>query len=106
MTDIYVFTSICVMAGMTILLRFLAFIIFGGKKKTPEFIVYLGKVLPCAIMGMLVIYCLKDVSFDAVVNWLPAFVGVGVTAAVQIWKRNSIYSILAGTVVYMALIRL
>ena len=106
MTDIYVFTSTCVMAGMTILLRFLPFIIFGGKKKTPEFIVYLGKVLPCAIMGMLVIYCLKDVSFDAVVNWLPAFVGVGVTAAVQIWKRNSIYSILAGTVVYMALIRL
>ena len=104
MSEIYILSAILVMAGVTILLRFLPFLIFGGK--TPEFIEYLGKVLPYAIMGMLVVYCLKGTSFDTVINWLPACVGVVLTAVIQIWKRNTIYSILAGTVVYMVLIRI
>ena len=53
---------IAVIAAVTILLRFIPFLVFGGKRKTPEIINYLGKVLPCAIMGMLVVFCLKNVS--------------------------------------------
>ena len=106
MSEIYILSAILVMAGVTILLRFLPFLIFGGRAKTPEFIEYLGKVLPYAIMGMLVVYCLKGTSFNTVTNWLPACVGVVLTAVIQIWKRNTIYSILVGTVVYMVLIRI
>lgn len=106
MSEIYILSAILVMAGVTVLLRFLPFLIFGGRAKTPEFIEYLGKVLPYAIMGMLVVYCLKGTSFNFVINWLPVCVGVVLTAMIQIWKRNTIYSILAGTVVYMVLIRI
>ena len=106
MSEIYILSAILVMAGVTILLRFLPFLIFGGRAKTPEFIEYMGKVLPYAIMGMLVVYCLKGISFNTVINWLPACVGVVLTEVIQIWKRNTIYSILAGTVVYMVLIRI
>lgn len=106
MSEIYILSAILVMAGVTVLLRFLPFLIFGGRAKTPEFIEYLGKVLPYAIMGMLVVYCLKGTSFDTVINWLPACVGVVLTEVIQIWKRNTIYSILVGTVVYMVLIRI
>ena len=106
MSEIYILLAILVMAGVTVLLRFLPFLIFGGRAKTPEFIEYLGKVLPYAIMGMLVVYCLKGISFNTVINWLPACIGVVLTAVIQIWKRNTIYSILVGTVVYMVLIRI
>lgn len=106
MSKLYVISAIAIMAGVTAILRFLPFFVFGGKAKTPEFIEYLGKVLPYAIMGMLVVYCVKGVTFDAVKNWLPALVGVVLTAAVQIWKRNTIYSILIGTAAYMVLIRM
>lgn len=106
MIDTYVFSAVLVMSGVTIALRFLPFLVFGGKAKTPEFVEYLGKVLPYAIIGMLVVYCLKGVRIDSAVNWLPTFVGVLITAVLQVRKRNSIYSILFGTVVYMVLIRI
>jgi len=94
-----------VIAGITVLLRAIPFLVFGGRAKTPAFIEYLGKVLPYAIMGMLVVYCLKSVRFDAAANWMPSCAGVAVTVMIQVWKRNSIYSILTGTVVYMVLLR-
>ena len=62
---------IAVAGAVTLLLRFLPFLIFGGKRETPPYIVYLGKVLPYAIMGMLVIYCLRGISFTAAANFLP-----------------------------------
>lgn len=105
MSDMQVLIAILVMAAVTALIRFLPFLVFG-KAKTPAFIEYLGKVLPCAVMGMLVVYCLKDVRFEGVANWVPSAVGVAVTAGVHAWKRNPIYSILAGTIVYMILIRI
>ena len=92
-----------VMAIVTMALRFLPFLVF--RKKTPPYITYLGKVLPSAIIGMLVIYCLKDVDITVVPFGLPELLAVGCVVAVQIWKRNSIVSILAGTAIYMALIR-
>ncbi len=106
MIDTYALSAILVMSAVTITLRFLPFLIFGGKEKTPEFIKYLGKVLPYAIMGMLAVYCLKDVNTDSASNWLPTLAGVLITAILQTWKRNSICSILSGTVVYMVLLRI
>ena len=94
---------IAVMAGVTILLRFLPFILF--RKKTPAYIAYLGKVLPPAIIGMLVIYCLKDVSLAAAPYGLPeAIAAVGVVA-LQALTRKSLVSILGGTILYMLLIQ-
>lgn len=94
---------IAVMAGVTTLLRFLPFLLF--RKKTPAYIVYLGKVLPPAIIGMLVIYCLKDVPLSAAPYGLPeAIAGIGVIA-LKAMTRKSLISILGGTMLYMFLIQ-
>ena len=90
----------------TMVTRFLPFLIFRGDKKAPDAIVYLGKVLPYAIMGMLVVYCLKDVKFAVYPYGLPEFIGCGVVAALHVWKRISLLSIGVGTVVYMILVQL
>ncbi|MBQ6607799.1 MAG: branched-chain amino acid transporter permease [Firmicutes bacterium] len=95
---------IAVMAIVTMLLRFLPFIIF--TKNTPEYISYLGKVLPAALIGMLVIYCLKDVSVVDAPHGLPELIAALAVVGLQVWKRNSLLSILAGTVVYMLLVQL
>ena len=95
---------VAVMAVVTMLLRFLPFLVF--RKEPPAYITYLGKVLPPAIIGMLVIYCLKDVSLTSHPFGLPELIAVAGVAAVQAWKRNSLVSILTGTVLYMVLIRL
>ena len=95
---------IAVMAIFTMLLRFLPFIIF--RKDTPEYISYLGQVLPAALIGMLVIYCLKDTSFMEAPHGLPELISAGIVVALQAWKRNSLLSILTGTVIYMLLVQL
>ncbi len=97
---------IAVIALVTAATRFLPFLIFGGKRKTPALILYLGKVLPCAILGMLVIYCLKDISVSSFPFGLPELLGVGAVALLHIWKRNSLISIGGGTVLYMILVQL
>ena len=94
---------IAVMSAVTILLRFLPFLIF--RNNTPPYIIYLGKVLPPAIIGMLVIYCLKDVSFSSNSHGLPELIASVCVIGLQVWKRNSLISILIGTFVYMLLIQ-
>ncbi len=94
---------IAVMSLGTILLRFLPFLVF--RKETPPYISYLGRVLPSAIIGMLVIYCLKDVSFASFPHGLPELIAGGCVVGLQIWKRNALLSILAGTAVYMILVQ-
>lgn len=96
--------SIIVMAAVTALLRFLPFLIFGGKRKTPKALLYLGNVLPCAVMGMLVIYCFKDISFSAVENYLPQFIAGAITVVLYLIKKNSLLSIVGGTASYMLLL--
>ena len=91
---------------VTMATRFIPFLIFGEKRKTPPIIEYLGAVLPCAIMGMLVVYCLKDVSFLGAPFGLPEIISCIVVAALHIWKRNSLLSIGGGTVCYMLLVQL
>ena len=95
---------IAVMSIVTILIRFLPFIIF--KKNTPRYISYLGTVLPPAIIGMLVIYCLKDVSPFVHPFGIPEVIAVACVICAQVWKRNSLLSILTGTAIYMVLVRI
>ena len=95
---------IAVMAIVTMILRFLPFILFN--KNTPAYISYLGKVLPAALIGMLVIYCLKDVSMLESPHGIPELIAALSVVVLQAWKRNSLISILSGTVIYMLLVQL
>ena len=101
----YKIALIAVAALVTMSTRFLPFLIFGEKRKTPELILYLGKVLPCAIMGMLVVYCLKEVTPLAYPYGIPEAMGILFVAGLHLWKRNSLLSIGAGTVFYMILVQ-
>ena len=101
--DMYSAVLVAVMAACTILLRALPFIVF--RNNTPGYIMYLGEVLPPALIGMLVIYCLREVSFIAAPFGIPEMIAAFVVAALQVWKRNSVVSILSGTIVYMILVQ-
>ena len=94
---------ILVMAGVTALLRFLPFLVF--RRHTPPYITYLGKVLPPALIGMLVIYCFKDVSFAAAPHGLPEMIAAVCVVVLHAWKRSSLISILGGTGIYMLLVQ-
>ena len=94
---------VATMAIVTILLRFLPFWVFKGK--TPQYISYLGEVLPSAIIGMLVVYCLKDVRVMSAPYGIPEAIAALIVVGLQIWKRNSLVSILSGTVIYMIMMQ-
>ena len=106
MDKFYAIAMIAVIALVTAALRFLPFFIFRGNRKTPKYIEYLGKVLPYAIMGMLVVYCLKGVTFTALENWLPQLIASALVVLTHLWKRNTLLSIISGTVCYMVLVQL
>ena len=106
MGNTHTWLLIAVIALVTAATRFLPFLIFRGSKKTPKLIEKLGRVLPFAIMGMLVVYCLKDMSFASVGGFLPQLIACLIVALLYIWKRNTLISILAGTVSYMLLVQL
>lgn len=97
--------TIAVISLVTIGLRFLPFLIFGENRKTPPVIAHLGQVLPYAIMGMLVVYCLKDVRLTAALFGIPQAIGCAVVALLHIWKRNTLLSIGGGTLCYMLLVQ-
>ena len=106
MPELHSVLIVVVATLVTMATRFLPFLIFGKGKKTPDIIVYLGKVLPCAIMGMLVVYCLKDISFSSAPYGIPEFIGCAVVAVLHLWKRNTLLSIGVGTAFYMLLVQL
>ena len=106
MPDLHSALMIAVIALVTAALRFLPFLIFGENRKTPPLVTYLGRVLPYAIMGMLVIYCLKGISLTAFPFGIPELIGCGIVILLHIWKRNTLLSIGAGTVCYMLLVQL
>lgn len=89
----------------TILIRVLPFLLFPEHKKTPKYITYLGDVLPFTIIGMLVVYCLKDISFAASPFGFPEFISVAVIIALHLWKSNTLLSIGGGTLIYMMLVQ-
>lgn len=105
MHDFHAIATIAIAAAVTAALRFLPFLIFGQNRKTPAIIAYLGQVLPFAIMGMLVVYCLKDVSLAAMPFGIPEAIGCAAVAGLHVWKRNTLLSIGGGTVLYMLLVQ-
>ena len=105
MSDSRFAAMIAVIALVTAALRFLPFWIFGENRKTPPLIAYLGQVLPYAIMGMLVVYCLKGITFTASPFGIPELIGCAAVAGLHIWKRNTLLSIGLGTLSYMLMIQ-
>ena len=89
----------------TVLTRFLPFWLFPEKKEPPKAITYLGRVLPAAMMGLLVVYCLKGVQWAAAPHGVPEAVSVAVVAALHKWKGNVLLSIAGGTILYMLLVQ-
>ena len=106
MTDLQYALMVAVMAAVTAAIRFLPFLIFNGKRETPAFITYLGRVLPYAVMGMLVVFCFKSVSFLKAPFGVPELIAGAVVVGLHAWRRNTLLSILSGTAVYMLLIQL
>ena len=90
----------------TMITRFLPFLVFPAGKPTPKYIQYLGKVLPGAIFGMLVVYCLRGVDLTAGSHGAPEAIAVAVVAALHLWKGKMLLSIAGGTVCYMLLVQL
>ncbi len=89
----------------TMLTRFLPFLAFPAGKPTPKYVQYLGKVLPSAVFGLLVVYCLKNVSVFAGSHGLPEMISIGAVAALHLWKRQMLLSIAGGTICYMILVQ-
>lgn len=106
MNNVHSMLLIIVISAVTMLLRFLPLWIFGNGQKTPAVIQYLGKVLPYAIMGMLVVFCLKGVSLVSAPHGLPELIACATVVGLHIWKRNTAISIVGGTVIYMVLVQL
>ena len=89
----------------TMATRFLPFLLFPASKPTPRFVQYRGRVLPYAVMGLLLIYCLKEVRVTAWPYGIPELIGLAVTAALQLWRKNMLLAIAAGTLLFMALVQ-
>lgn len=90
----------------TMLTRFLPFLVFPSGRKTPKYVEYLGKVLPGAVFGLLVIYCLKNVSVFTGTHGLPELISILVVAGLHLWKKQMLISIAGGTICYMLLVQL
>lgn len=95
--------ALCVIG--TMITRFLPFLIFRDQKITPPYIQYLGKALPSAIFGMLIIYCLKDVSIVSYSYGIPELISILVVIMIHLYKRQMLLSIAGGTLCYMALLQ-
>ncbi len=89
----------------TMITRFLPFLIFPAGKSTPKYIQYLGNVLPAAVFGLLVVYCLKDVSVFSGSHGLPELISIALVVVLHLWKRQMLLSIAGGTICYMLLVQ-
>ena len=105
MNNIHAALIVAVISIVTIALRFIPFVLFGGRRETPGYILYLGRVLPYSIMGMLVVYCLRNAKIISPPHAFPELISCALVAALQLLKRNTLISILGGTVCYMLLVQ-
>ena len=101
----YAAAAILIMALVTFLTRALPFLLFGREDTPPRIILYLGHVLPPAIIAMLVVYCLRGVSFAAAADWIPALIASLAVVILHVWKKNNMLSIMGGTILYMILVQ-
>ena len=97
--------SIAVMAAVTFLTRALPFLLFDRGDHPPRIVLYLGQVLPPAVIAMLIVYCLKGVSFAAPAGWVPALVAGLSAVALHLWKHNDLISIFGATALYMLFVQ-
>lgn len=104
MNNVYIFICILISALCTLFLRALPFGILGGNRKIPDKIKYLGRILPSAIMAVLIVYCLKDVPMDYAGAGKNKLIAVAVCAGLHLWKKNTLLSIIGSTAVYMILV--
>jgi len=105
MTDLQIIITILVLAAGTLLTRALPFLIFPAGKKTPVFVKRLQVLLPSAAIGLLVVYCLRNVDILHGSHGLPEGIAIAVTAGIHLWRKNSLLSIGLGTVCYMVLVQ-
>ena len=105
LTPVQTIVMILAVAAGTQLTRWLPFLLFPENKKPPEMVLYLGKVLPAAVMGLLVVYCLRNTNFLAAPHGLPEILAVAAVAALHGWKGNVLVSIAGGTALYMLLVQ-
>lgn len=101
----YLALGVIVVAAVTALIRFAPFFLFREEEKTPKLVKRLGKLLPGAMIALLVVYCLKDVSFRGAEGWLPQLTAAAATVGLQCWRKNTLLSIAAGTGLYMLLVQ-
>lgn len=108
MTPMQAILAIAVMALVTLATRALPFLLFDRGEKPPKVVLYLGRVLPPAVIAMLIIYCLRSLrSADLLVlgQWLPHLIAVAAVVALHLWKKNNLLSIFGGTILYMVLVQ-
>ncbi len=102
---ISVILTILTVAAVTFLTRLLPFLLFPANKKTPAFVSYAGRVLPYAIIGMLIVYCFKDIQFYAWPFGIPELLAGAFVVLIHKWKHNLLFSIGGGTLLYMVLVQ-
>ena len=105
MTNVQAMLSIAVMALVTLLTRALPFLLFDRGEQPPKVVLYLGRVLPPAVIAMLIVYCLRTMSFASLGSWVPYVAASIATVGLHLWKRNDLLSIFGGTVLYMILVQ-
>ena len=96
--------ALAVTAG-TMITRFLPFLLFPDSRPIPKIVTYLGRTLPAAMMGLLVVYCLRNVDLAAAPHGLPELISIAVLTGLHLWKRNVLLSIGVGTALYMVLVQ-
>ena len=105
LTRMQTFIIIIAVTAGTMFTRFLPFILFPEKKNPPDLITYLGRTLPAAMMGLLIVYCLKGVSVTVAPFGIPELIAIAVIVGLHMWKSNTLLSIGGGTVIYMFLVQ-
>ena len=105
LTPIQSLLSIAVMAGVTFLTRALPFLLFDRGEKPPRVVLYLGRVLPPAIIAMLIVYCVRGVTFAAPAGWVPTLLAGLAAVLLHLWKGNDLISIFGATGLYMVLVQ-
>ena len=105
MSNLQIIITVGMVVLGTMITRFLPFLLFPAGKETPKYIRYLGNALPAAALGLLVVYCFKDVSLLRAPHGLPEGIAIALVTALHLWKRNLLLSICAGTVCYMLLVQ-
>lgn len=106
LTTIQMIVMIVAIALGTMLTRFIPFLLFPEKKEPPKVVVYLGNVLPASMMGLLVVYCLRGVSFTNGSHGIPECISILLIVLLHRWKNNVLLSIGGGTFVYMFLVQI